>query len=262
MKPFKTKMTACLVLSITVLLCQARDASSDQVFAEDVVIHDSLCVGMDCADGENFSFDTIRLRENNLRLHFDDTSTSGAFPSNDWSIVINDSANGGDNYFAVQDLGTSNFPLTIEAGAADDTLVVDSEGRVGVGTEDPTESLHVVGNALITGNLELGSSRTYKDKIRTLETNDALTTLKALRPVRFYYKVAPEEESLGFIAEEVPDLVATNDRKSINPFDVIAVLASVAQKQQETIENLTTRIEELENRKHPTATKEELGNKK
>ena len=45
------------------------------------------------------------------------------------------------------------------------------------------------------------------------------------------------------------DLVATNGRKSINPFDVIAVLATVAQQQQETIEALTKRIEALENDK-------------
>ena len=33
----------------------------------------SLCVGFDCVNGESFGFDTVRLKENNLRLHFDDT---------------------------------------------------------------------------------------------------------------------------------------------------------------------------------------------
>lgn len=228
---------------------QAPNASADQVIQDDVIIPFSLCVGTDCMNGEDFQFDSIRLKENNLRIHFDDTSSSASFPSNDWTIVINDSNNGGRSYFAVQDRTAGFFPLLIEAGAGNNTLVVDSNDRVGIGTDAPTEALHVVGNALITGNLELGSSRTYKNNIRRLELDDALSTLMTLEPVRFNYKVDPEEESLGFIAEDVPDLVAANDRKSLNPFDVIAVLTTVVQEQQAMIEDLEKRVEDLENKK-------------
>jgi hypothetical protein len=69
----------------------------------DAVIRNSLCVGTDCASTEAFGFDTIRLKENNVRIKFDDTSSTGAFPSNDWSIVVNDSTNGGNSYFAIVD---------------------------------------------------------------------------------------------------------------------------------------------------------------
>ena len=61
---------------------------------DDVIISFSLCVGNDCVNGESFGFDTIRLKENNLRIHFQDTSNSASFPTNDWRIVINDSSNG------------------------------------------------------------------------------------------------------------------------------------------------------------------------
>ena len=249
MKRFIRHTTACFGTAFIIGFIQAKNASADQIISDDLIIQSSLCVGTDCSNGEDFQADTIRLKENNLRIHFDDTSNAASFPSNDWSIVINDNTNGGRSYFAVQDRTAGFFPLLIEAGAGDNTLVVDSNNRVGIGTDAPTESLHVVGNALITGNLELGSSRTYKNNIRKLELDDALSSLMNLQPVRFYYKVAPEEESLGFIAEDVPDLVATNDRKSINPFDVIAVLTTVVQQQQETIENLKKRVENLENKK-------------
>ena len=37
---------------------------------------------------------------------------------------------------------------------------------------------------------------------------------------------------MGFIAEDVPDLVATKDRKGLSPMDIVAVLTKVLQEQQ------------------------------
>jgi hypothetical protein len=51
---------------------------------------------------------------------------------------------------------------------------------------------------------------------------------------------------VGFIAEDVPDLVATADRKGLSSMDVAAVLTKVIQQQQRTIEDLQTRLEHLE----------------
>ena len=94
-------------------------ASADQLILDDlIVIGDgsggSACVGTDCSDGEVFGFDTIRLKENNVRIKFQDTSNSASFPTNDWQITINDSANGGENFFAVDniDAGTKLFKIS------------------------------------------------------------------------------------------------------------------------------------------------------
>ena len=56
----------------------------DFVIADDLIVQGSACVGLDCVDGENFGFDTIRVKENNTRIQFDDTSTSAGFASNNW----------------------------------------------------------------------------------------------------------------------------------------------------------------------------------
>ncbi|MDM7930876.1 hypothetical protein [Tabrizicola sp.] len=72
---------------------------ADQVIADDLIVTGSACVGFDCVNNENFGFDTLVLKENNLRIFFDDTSNSSSFPANDWRIVINDSANGGSSFF-------------------------------------------------------------------------------------------------------------------------------------------------------------------
>ncbi|HEV7516457.1 MAG TPA: hypothetical protein VGR07_09175, partial [Thermoanaerobaculia bacterium] len=48
--------------------------AKDQVIADDLIVQGSACVGLDCVVNESFGFDTIRLKENNTRIKFDDTS--------------------------------------------------------------------------------------------------------------------------------------------------------------------------------------------
>ena len=114
----------------------------DQVFNDDLIVRGSGCFGQDCVNGENFGFDTVRLKENNLRIHFDDTSNSGSFPSNDWRITINDSANGGQSYFSIDDATGNRSPLRIRAGAPNWSIYVAANGSVGFGTDTPVVELH------------------------------------------------------------------------------------------------------------------------
>ena len=116
----------------------------DQVIQDDQIVTGSICVGFDCGSGESFGVDTIRLKEHNLRIHFDDTSYTGTFPRNDWRIVVNDRANGGASYFRIEDSTAGRNPFTIRAGAPTNALYVDASGRVGLGTGAPAQDLHIV----------------------------------------------------------------------------------------------------------------------
>lgn len=115
----------------------------DQVIPDDLIVQASLCVGFDCVDGESFGFDTIRLKENNLRIKFDDTSTSAGYAANDWQLTANDDASGGANKFSIDDVTGAKTPFTIIAGAATNSIFVDSTGRVGFRTSTPVLDLHV-----------------------------------------------------------------------------------------------------------------------
>ncbi|MCP5102836.1 MAG: tail fiber domain-containing protein [bacterium] len=354
--------------------------TNDVLHYDDVIITGSLCVGWDCANGESFGYDTVKLKENNLRLYFEDTS-AGSFPSGDWRIRINDTTSGGASYFAVEDGTNGRTPFRIETGAPTHSLYVEDYGRVGLGTSIPYVELHIVdgdsptirldqdgssgwtaqrwdlcgnetnffirdvtngsklcfriqpntpsstlclrssgyvgigtwspeaplevettgenakfilertsgakfklnvtdtlaqigshsnhnvnfvtnnsakmtiesggdvgigttnpsyllhlsGGAYCDGGAWMpGSSREYKENIIGLTLEDAADTLMELKPVRFNYKKG-EEDYIGFIAEDVPQLVATKERKSVSPMDVVAVLTKVAQEQQKSI---------------------------
>ncbi len=128
---------------IVAALASAATARADQVFNDDLIVTQSGCFGLDCANGEVFDFDTLRLKENNLRMHFDDTSATAGFPANDWRFIFNDTANGGANYFAVEDATAGKRPFRVDAGGPNNALRVNSNGKVGLGTADPALELHI-----------------------------------------------------------------------------------------------------------------------
>jgi len=86
------------------------------------------------------------------------------------------------------------------------------------------------------------SSMEYKENIEQLTVDEAITALHELKPTKFNYKVDKDEKHVGFIAEEVPELVASKDRKGLSPMDIVAVLTSVVQQQQKEIEELKARL--------------------
>ncbi|AXV06422.1 hypothetical protein DVS28_a1731 [Euzebya pacifica] len=118
-------------------------AFADQQILDDLIVDGSACVGLDCVNGESFGFDTIRLKENNLRIRAFDTSSTASFPTVDWEIMFNESSNGGANVFAINDLDAGRRPFSIEASAPSNSLYVDDGGRIGLGTNTPVTEIHV-----------------------------------------------------------------------------------------------------------------------
>jgi len=150
------------ITTISIFLCtttmMAIPAHADQQIQDDLVVGGSVCAGLDCVNGESFGFDTIRLKENNLRIKFIDTSTSASFPTADWAIIINDSANGGANHFSIEDSDTGKVPFKIIQGAPDNSLYVSSTGKIGVKTAAPIVDLHILSGNTPTLRLEQDGS--------------------------------------------------------------------------------------------------------
>jgi len=121
------------------------------------------------------------------------------------------------------------------------------QGRMGIGVVTPSYPLQLANGAYCSagGVWTDGSSREYKENIRELALNEAEEAFSRLRPVVFKYKNEPSDTSVGFIAEEVPDLVASPDRKGVAPMDVVAVLTKVVQEQQKTIDELKATVDRL-----------------
>jgi hypothetical protein len=127
-------------------------------------------------------------------------------------------------------------------------LTIIGNGNVGIGTQTPAYPLHMASGARVTtgGVWTNASSREYKENIESLGTGEALTTLASLDPVKFNYKADVSEKHLGFIAEDVPELVATKDRKGLSPMDIVAVLTKVVQELKAENEAMKQRLLLLE----------------
>ncbi|RPJ06615.1 MAG: tail fiber domain-containing protein, partial [Deltaproteobacteria bacterium] len=127
-------------------------------------------------------------------------------------------------------------------------LTVKGNGNVGIGTQNPSYPLQMASGAYVSagGTWTNASSRDFKEDIEALSAEEALDAVKRLHPVKFAYKTDPTEKHVGFIAEDVPDLVATKDRKGLSPLDIVAVLTKVIQERQKTISMLSKKMAELE----------------
>jgi hypothetical protein len=149
----------------------------DQVIPDDLIVQGSTCIGFDCVNNESFGFDTIRLKENNLQIQFEDTSTSAGFPTNNWLIKANDSASGGADFLGFVDQGPSgglsNLVLAVNAGAPANSLRVGNSGKVGLRTATPVLDLHIVHTDTPAHRLEQTSAGGFTAQTWDIAGNEA-----------------------------------------------------------------------------------------
>jgi hypothetical protein len=137
------------------------------------------------------------------------------------------------------------FETSSAAAPRPQRMVIASNGNVGIGQPSPSRPLEMGSGAYVSsgGVWTNASSREYKENIQILTSREANQALDGLNPVRFSYKTDKEDRHVGFIAEEVPELVATQDRKGLSPMDIVAVLTKVIQEQKNAISELSQKVD-------------------
>jgi len=187
-------------------------------------------------DGNQVGIGTIepkqRLEVNgNIQIHEQNSSVAG--------LMITQST--GETGYIMHNRAST---LTIGAGSVD-RMTIDREGNVGIGVSRPAHPLEMKSGAHASagGVWTNSSSRQNKENITELTSEDALATLAGLQAVQFNYRNDGQETYVGFIAEDVPELVATADRQGLSAMDIVAVLTRVIQAQQQQIEELEAKLE-------------------
>jgi hypothetical protein len=145
-----------------------------------------------------------------------------------------------------------------------------SNGKVGINISSPSQALHVVGNARISGLAGTGSRAVNADANGVLSAtssilikenieniNYGLSDVLKLKPVIFNYidkNKWGEGKDLGFVAEDImnviPEATGVMENSSIY-FDLqklVPVLTKAIQEQQVLIKSLEQRIINLENK--------------
>jgi len=159
----------------------------------------------------------------------------------------------------------------VSSAYRNDLFIESDNGKVGIGTQSPSEALHVVGNARITamnGINDIGASATGVLQAATSDMNlkntienspFGLNEILLLNPVTFLYndtdrKIDSDVKEVGFIAQDVFDVIP-NAVSSTGTSDlqldyraITATLVKAIQEQQALIKALEQRIINLENK--------------
>ena len=168
------------------------------------------------------------------------------------SIQIHDQNSSGAGLMITQSDGDTGYimhnrasTLTIGAGSID-RITIDRNGNVGIGAARPEYPLEMASGAHVTsgGVWTNRSSRDSKENIAALTSDEAVAAVMALQPVSFNYIAEQGEGYVGFIAEDVPALLARSDRASLSTMDIVAALTKVVQEQQRRIDDLEAKLKE------------------
>ncbi|MFZ5964915.1 hypothetical protein ACOXXX_18375 [Thalassococcus sp. BH17M4-6] len=105
-----------------------RDAPSNALFIEATTGDVGLGTGLPETDLHILSNDTPGITLEQI---------SGTFGNKKWEL------NGNEISFAIRDADAGTLPLLVDSGAPDNSLAIDDDGSVGLGTSGPAAPLHV-----------------------------------------------------------------------------------------------------------------------
>ena len=125
----------------------AAPVGAQSVLSGDYSVAGGLCAGEDCTGSEPDLGETaLKLKANNVALLFEDTSTAAGVPGTDWRLLANGASETGLPSFAIENADSGQQILKLDAGAPENSIYVDPEGRVGLGTMTPASTLHIRGH--------------------------------------------------------------------------------------------------------------------
>jgi hypothetical protein len=112
----------------------------------------------------------------------------------------------------------------LHTGQGRDALVINQGGAY-------KQGVRIDSNVQVAGTIAQASSIALKENVAALSGQEAMAALQGLNAVKFNYKAdESKEQRIGFIAEDVPELVAAPERDRLSPMDLIAVLTKAVQE--------------------------------
>ncbi len=113
------------------------------------------------------------------------------------------------------------------------------------GTKGDRIRLRASGGTYIEGNFYYTSTKEYKENIKKLSKEKVRNTIELLNPVEFNFKGDTKRKTMGFIAEDVPDIIAAGDKKAISPMEILTVLVGEVKEQENLIKKLKKKVAAL-----------------
>ena len=197
-----------------------------------------------------FNDGTATLLFNFLQIEDIGTRTSAAFPEPIEIIIEEDNIELNNSKIGI---GTNNIQNNISIGTNSDPMNTNLPQRtITIGNSNVNSKLFLPSNVYSLKNFYTQSDRRVKKDITTIE--NALTKIEKIRPVNYRLKNDPHSKlNMGVIAQELneifPDLVNGKELEdgtlSVNYTSLIGLLIAGMKEQNNKIDLLTSKIEEL-----------------
>jgi hypothetical protein len=145
--------------------------------------------------------------------------------------------------------GTTN--IGIASTGSTSVVYIPSSGNLGIGTTNATSKLTVSGNLLVTGIItatDFNSASDIRLKENIQKIDNPIDKIIKIDGVRFDWKY-DNKPSMGVIAQNIeevlPELVSGDGSKTVNYNGIIGLLIECVKTQQEQIDELNKRLDDL-----------------
>ncbi|APE42549.1 hypothetical protein BOO69_03290 [Sulfitobacter alexandrii] len=173
-----TRFQISVFFSTALGLLAPLSAQAEVLSNSSPTIRSFLCVGGPCLDAETRDDNQLRLKNSTVRLDFEDTSSPGQSTNDDWRILINDGAGGFDNYFAIEHSNSGSVPFRVDANAQTNSLRLQPNGNLGLGTAFPQQDIHIIGRDYAGIRFEETVAPNYTWDLRASNTGFSLYDLQ------------------------------------------------------------------------------------
>ena len=111
---------------------------------------------------------------------------------------------GNDSNFFIQDATNGwKLPFRIQRGAPDNSIYIEADGDVGIGTPFPAEKLHVTGSVLVEGNVTEHSDVKAKENFAPVNGQEVLVRLAEVPVTTWSFKADdPSVRHMGPMAQD------------------------------------------------------------
>jgi hypothetical protein len=187
--------------------------------------------------------------ETNLHIYDLDSAPNIRFDNGTYVWNVSGSASG----FVLNDGTTDKNPFQIMTGAESDSLVISTDGKVGIGTQAPQAELHVEGDAFVNGDIVLEgyiserSDVAAKENFKVVSGRQILDRLAELPITTWNYKDDTSTLHIGPMAQDFYGSYGVGkDEKHLSALDVNGVALASIQELNRMVEEKETQIAVLE----------------
>jgi hypothetical protein len=145
--------------------------------------------------------------------------------------------------------GSSQNALRIYNTSGADLFTFQANGNLGVGTNNPQQKLHVIGNILATGTVTGSSDRNAKENFTPVDPREVLEKVLSLPITRWNYKADSGVPHLGPMAQDFYSTFAVGmDDKHISMVDADGVALAAIQGLNQKLNEKDAEIQQLKQR--------------